>query len=222
MLNPKDIDALLNSIDLNWIDLATQVTPLLTGEAEASAKELLLRAGFQTTEDSELWTRVLDRVREEMRARGAQLVGKRVLANGKIVDNPNPEWAITETTRDNLRELLNQAIDEGWTAQKIQAGIIDSESFSPARALTIARTEAAFARARGTHIGAQEAGMKTKSWIISNEETCDECQANADQGDISIEEQFESGDDCPPAHPNCRCAAAYGNTGGDESDEDEE
>lgn len=218
MASPKDIDALLDSLKLDWADLSKEIVPLLTAEAESSANDLLLRAGFTTTgaagENSELWTRVLDRVQDEMRDRGARLVGKRMLADGRVIDNPNPEWAITETTRENLRGLLNQAIDEGWTAQKIQADIIDSESFSPARALTIARTEAAFARAKGAHIGAQEAGMKLKEWLASDEQTCEECESNAAQGQIPIDNEFDSGDDCPPAHPNCRCSCGYYNERG--------
>lgn len=214
----SDVDRLIDSISLDWESLAKELTPLLTSEAEAGARQLLLQAGFPTTEDDELWTRVLDRVKQEMADRGAELVGMRRLKDGSFVRNPSAAWSITETTRDSLRTLLSQSIEEGWSAGKTSSTIQESESFSPARALTIARTESAFARARGTHIGATEAGMKTKSWIMSNEGTCDECEANADQGEIPIAVPFESGDDCPPAHPNCRCACGYQS----ESDEDEE
>jgi hypothetical protein len=220
MPDPKDIDDLMASIDLNWVTLSDQLLPLLTTEAEDGARQILLQAGFATTEDSELWKTVLARVKEAAADRAAELVGMRRLKDGRIVPNPNPEWAITETTRENLQGLIGQAIDEGWAAGKTSSMIQDSESFAPSRALMIARTEAAFARARGTHIGAEEAGMKLKSWIVSDEETCDECEANAAQGEIAIDAQFDSGDDCSPAHPNCRCACGYSQS--QENDEEGE
>ena len=37
------------------------------------------------------------------------------------------------------------------------------------------------------------------------DDACDECVANAEQGAIGLEDEFLSGDDAPPAHPNCRC-----------------
>jgi len=41
-----------------------------------------------------------------------------------------------------------------------------------------------------------------KSWIGG---TCPVCQENSDAGWIPVDEQFPSGDDEPPAHPNCDC-----------------
>jgi Phage Mu protein F like protein len=207
-LSDDELKDLVNSIELDWTDLAERVTPLLVSEGQQGATVFLERAGFSNVSDNELWTQVLEDVRTEMRERGAQLVGKQI-RNGQIVDNPNPAWSITETTRDSLRTLLSQAVDEGWAANKTQTAIMDSESFSPDRALSIARTEAAFARAHGTHVGAVSAGMKTKAWIVSEEHTCEVCIGNEDQGKIPIDSTFSSGDDCPPAHPNCRCAAGY-------------
>lgn len=41
-----------------------------------------------------------------------------------------------------------------------------------------------------------------KSWVGG---TCPVCQENSDAGFIDIDDQFPSGDDEPPAHPNCGC-----------------
>lgn len=155
-----------------------------------------------------MWTKVLDKAQKIAKERSAQLVGKRIGKDGAIVDNPNAEWAITETTRTNLRELTDQAIEEGWTNTKLQHEIIQSEDFSAKRALNIARTEKAYARSHGTHEAAKETGMRFKDWL-PDADACDICLANADQGRIPIDEDFESGDDCVPAHPSDRCANGY-------------
>lgn len=128
--------------------------------------------------------------------------------DGTIIDNPNPAWAITETTRTALNELASQAIDEGWTVAELQHRIVQDQAFSPSRALTIARTETAFARAHGEHEAAKGVGMQYKTWIMGSE-ACDVCEANAAEGRIGIDDAFESGDDVPPAHPNCRCSLGY-------------
>jgi hypothetical protein len=37
---------------------------------------------------------------------GTRLVGKKYNADGKLVDNPNAKWAISDTTRDVTRETI--------------------------------------------------------------------------------------------------------------------
>lgn len=49
---------------------------------------------------------------------------------------------------------------------------------------------------------AADEGETEKSWVGG---TCETCQENADEGWIDMDEQFPSGDDEPPAHPNCDC-----------------
>ena len=42
--------------------------------------------------------------------------------------------------------------------------------------------------------------------MTSGDDTCcDDCEANEAAGLIDLDEAFPSGDDSPPAHPNCRC-----------------
>jgi len=207
-LSPDEADEFINSLQLNWSDLLPLIIPILQAEAEESAREFFLSIGFNTVHDYDLWNRILQEARDAARDRGAKLVGKRVLPDGSIIDNPNPEWSITETTRDNLRKLVQQAIDEGWTINQTQHQIINSESFAPSRALNISRTESAFARSMGTFVSAKNTGMALKDWMLGDE-ACDICQANAAQGKIPILEVFESGDLYVPAHPNCRCANGY-------------
>jgi hypothetical protein len=184
------------------------VGPELEATTQAAARTALMRFGITEAKDSVLWNTVLKQAQEIAHQRAAELVGKRVLPDGAIIDDPSAEWAITETTREALHELASKAIDEGWTSTQLQHEIIHDQAFSPARALTIARTETAYARAHGEHQAAKGVGMRFKSWIMSTE-ACDLCLENAGQGRIGIDEDFSSGDDAPPGHPNCRCSAGY-------------
>jgi hypothetical protein len=178
-------------------------------DGEAAAENQLILLGIIQPRDEGFWKTILPEIKAASRARAAELVGMKVSKDGTIVPNPDPKWSIAETTRDRLKTLLNQSIDEGWTANETQSAIIDSETFSPARALNIARTESAFARGRGSHVAAKSAGMGIKEWLPA-EDACEEiCIPNAGQGKIPIDEDFQSGDPHEPAHPSCRCSVAY-------------
>lgn len=156
-----------------------------------------------------MWTKVLERAKQIAHERAAELVGMRVGKDGTIRPNPDAKWSITETTRDSLRELVEKSIADGWTNTQLQHEIITSYNFSPARALNVSRTERAFARSHGTHEAAKTTGMAFKDWL-PDDSACEEvCLPNAAQGRIPIDEDFDSGDECSPGHPSCRCANGY-------------
>ena len=64
----------------------------------------------------------------------------------------------------------------------------------------------------GSMIGYRESGVvSTKTWQLSNEHADDdECDENADEGAIPLDEPFPSGDDTAPGHPNCKCDVVPG------------
>ena len=118
---------------------------------------------------------------------------------------------INETTRDELKTLLSEAIDEGWSYTQTAKAIRDEfEGFSRERAKTVAVTESAFAYEGGQRQMAAalvDAGLEIeKSWL-AEDTCCDDCAANADQGWIPEDEDFDGGVDGPPQHPKCRCAS---------------
>jgi hypothetical protein len=45
----------------------------------------------------------------------------------------------------------------------------------------------------------------TKRWITVNENSCEDCQMNEDDGPIPVDDVFSSGDDEPPLHLKCQC-----------------
>lgn len=142
------------------------------------------------------------------KSRGAELVGKRLLPDGTIIDNPNRAWAITDSTRDMLRADISQAIEEGWSTKKLQDRLYENFAFSDERAEMIARTETAFADTRGNAIAYKESGLVSgKKWILgSNHPDMDECDIAASAGAIAFTENFPGVDlPEPPAHPHCLC-----------------
>lgn len=145
------------------------------------------------------------------RKRSAELVGMKYNHAGELVQNPNAEWAISDTTRDKIKRIVTESF-EGETkisdvVAKIQQALEDDEAgiFSDARAMTIANTEVANAQVQGNFDVWKKSGLVEKlTWTVSSDEPCDECADN-DGEEVEFGERFPSGDLYPPVHPNCRC-----------------
>jgi len=197
-------------VDLNlsaFDAIATFMPSLLEPSAVDASLQTIKQLGL--FDRANLVDQVSDRAVAYAQERGAELVGKRRLADGRIVDNPNAEWRIDEDTRDQVRSIIDKGLADNIGRDEIAQQIEDSFWFSEARALLIANTEIAMANSQSTLNSmrdAQKAGVKLgKSWL-ADPEACDICQANEDAGIIGIDENFPSGDDATPAHPNCECA----------------
>jgi hypothetical protein len=148
-----------------------------------------------------------ERVTDFARERAAELVGKRVLADGTVIDSPNPEFAITEATRTLLRGTISTALEEGWSREQLREVLTGSYAFSAQRALTIARTELSRALIAGNMAAWQASGaVAGKQWILGSlHDLDDECDGNAADGVVGFGDSFSSGDSAPPAHPRCVC-----------------
>jgi hypothetical protein len=145
---------------------------------------------------------------EFAREKSMELVGKKILEDGTIVDNPNAVWRIDEATRDLLKGDLARALEEGWSSRQLaqywQGS--DSVAFSKVRAERIARTEIARADIEAHNEAWRKSGVvRSKVWLIS-EDPCELCSENYAQGVIDFNDEFENGD--PPVHPNCTCDVA--------------
>lgn len=146
------------------------------------------------------------------RARAAEMVGMRLLADGSIVTNPNPVWAITDATRELLRPLVATAIETGQSAAELKAAIESSTAFDPARAEMVARTEIITTNNNAALTAFKASGVvKGKRWSTAGGATpkgypvSDECLACAAQGVIDLDADFVTGRQAPPNHPHCRC-----------------
>ena len=143
--------------------------------------------------------------------RSAELVGKKWV-NDKLVDNPDAKWAITDTTRDSLRSVIESAYADALTPAQLSKEIQLSYGFSKERAKMIAKTEMTKASTQGALAGWKRTGVvEGKEWIIGDdhEENADcDCADNADEGVIALDDTWSLGDDGPPNHPNCNCSMA--------------
>lgn len=113
---------------------------------------------------------------------------------------------ISSTTRKALRTTVADAIKEGVTNKQLASTIMDSFQFSEERSLMIARTELAMADVQGHLVVSEAAGAVGKRWLLSNDHDFDdECTDNAEEDVIPWDDDWASGDDAPPSHPNCEC-----------------
>jgi SPP1 gp7 family putative phage head morphogenesis protein len=123
-------------------------------------------------------------------------------AAGELVKDLN------QTTLDTLQELVADAIENQQGVEGLAKTLSEEmDGMSRDRARMIARTEMNKAFSSATLDKLSSLQIEYKQWI-SYSDCCDDCSANDDDGPIPVDQLFSSGDEGPPAHPNCRCALA--------------
>jgi hypothetical protein len=199
-----DIDPILNLID--W-EAWSALVPMVQQELGDTGKDAVA-AAFATLSlepDGNFFDLANTSALEYAQARAAELVGKKWL-NGVLVDNPDAQWAITETTREQLRSLIAEAFAEKWTPAELAKQIDAAFTFSADRAAVIAETETAMALTAATVKTGTEAGATTKSTQMSNlHDIDDECDDAEKAGEVPIESPYPDGSMHVPLHPRCRC-----------------
>lgn len=70
-------------------------------------------------------------------------------------------------------------------------------------AMLVARSETARAASYSTQATLESLNLTKWQWFC-NDSPCDDCDSNNEQI-VDVGNSFTSGDDSPPAHPNCRC-----------------
>jgi phosphohistidine phosphatase SixA len=118
---------------------------------------------------------------------------------------------------DTTQKQLGDTIDKSYAGDLTHAAVLglvaaQFKEWAGDRSDTVALNEVSEAY----HGGAADFvndwrggnGPVLKTWE-TEDDPCDDCQANADMEAIDSEAPFDSGDDEPPAHPNCRCSISY-------------
>ncbi len=202
---PPDVEAILAAIDFSvWDALASQMKPDLEATAQEAVTTVFATLNL-STEGSDLFNLSDTQALEYAEMRSAELVGKKWV-DGVLVDNPSAQWAITETTREDLREMIGQAFAEQWTPAQLARHIDESFTFSAGRAEMIAETETAFAQTAATVQTGKNLGATTKSLSMSNlHDIDDECDLAQAAGQIPIDDPFPGGALHVPLHPRCCC-----------------
>jgi len=190
--------------DLPWDefdDLALDTVDLYTSVAVASGDNALKELGL---DDTDMMAALRQNGVDFARDRSAELVGKKWV-DGELVDNPSAEWAITEETRDALRDLLTKATEEGWDGQTVANAIEEDFAFSPERSEMIARTEMCFTDISSKQEGWKQSGVVWGQRWSAAPDCCDECQA-LDGEEVELGSDFPNdGGSGPPLHPRCVC-----------------
>jgi len=181
-------------LDTFTVDLVEELTPFLDQMFRQAG---VIGVGQTNIPMNYKIVQHLDAAAKEYAAvRAAELVG---IGGG--------QWSIEEATRAMLRSAVTDAVEGGWAPERLADTIRESFAFSEERAATISRTELAFAHVEGNVAGWKETGMVEgkRSILGDNHDIPDECDLNANQGVVALDEAFASGDMYPPYHPNCIC-----------------
>lgn len=134
---------------------------------------------------------------------------------------------IDDATRSELQSIIADGLEDGIGSDKIAEMIEQAYAFSDERAELIADTEIRRANSQGALDGyhaARDSGIAVMKEWLPDTDPCPECQDNADEGPIDLDDSFPSGDDAPPAHPNCECSIlpVVQDEEGNETESDEE
>jgi hypothetical protein len=133
----------------------------------------------------------------------AQLVGKKVMPDGSIIDNVMAGLDISKQTRRDIQQSIHTSIALGENAKDAAARLQDVID-NPNRAGLISRTEVVNSFGEGLSIYGRESGAVGKEWQDTGAD--DICADNTAAGVIPFDADFPSGDTEPTAHPNCRCS----------------
>jgi hypothetical protein len=166
-----------------------QLEPQIRAELEIGFREAMQKAldGLKI-DDAGMWEQVQPRAVEWAKARAAELITE-----------------IEQTTRNDIRALVDKALTDGLNPQQLKRAIMDAADFDPARAEMIARTELADSHIQGTLGGWKQSGVVVGSRWIADEDACGACLVNAAVGVVKLGDTFPSGDEGPTLHPNCEC-----------------
>jgi len=139
----------------------------------------------------------------------AEMVGKKWV-DGKLVDNPDARWSITESTRGWLRDAIEKAFTVGATPALLAKSIQASVGFSQSVARMIAYTEIQTAAINSMVKGAHKAGATHKtSQASADHRGEDVCSMAAAAGEVPIDFVYPGGLKWPLYHPNCRCTISF-------------
>jgi len=191
----------------DWAGIMGSVRESLTETARETGRDTLIQLG--SAGDAAMGAANQDAYNYAVE-RSAEIVGMKWVS-GELVENPQAKFSVAQTTRDEIRKIIVQALQDGLTPAEVEKQIRGALAFSAARGEMIARTDLAAAHVQGALAAAKRSGAVKSKYSMSRSahDIDDECDANADAGQVDLDKPFPSGHSGPPYHPNCVCAVGF-------------
>lgn len=183
---------------IKWDDIYDDVVSDLSAAYEISGLEAVSALHLDRVQEA---TIVNTSAVAYAQKRGAEMIGKR-LVDGELVDNPNAKFVISETTREDIKDIIEYAFEKKIELSEIQELIKESGSFSAKRASLISKTEIALAQVQGNLSVWKNSGIVQSVNILLSgshpiEDVCDELVAKGPYPIHAVP--------MIPAHPHCQC-----------------
>lgn len=210
-------DAVTEAIESYWETLSPLVRPGLANAMLSGIGAGMLQIDVN---DSKMLASANESAQEYARDRAAELVGMKYNEDGELIKNPNAKWAISDTTRERLNEIITEAFAEETPLAQVKEEIqqaLEAEAeqggiFSMKRAQMIARTEVSRSQVEGNlSVWIKSGVVKKVQWLTSNLEPCEECELNDGQI-VELGKPFKTGVIAPLQHPNCACILVVAET----------
>lgn len=136
------------------------------------------------------------------REQAAQLVGKTIDKNGLIIDNPNADYRISNTTRKDIQSSIRTSLSLGET-QQLATDRLRNVIKNPKRAELIAQTEAVNSFQGGlVEFGKLSGAVGKESQALN---TDDACATYDKEGVVPLNHLYGGSYLAPAYHPRCRC-----------------
>lgn len=187
-------------LHIDWDDLIPEAEAALTTIAEAGGYQALAQLEIR---DTDVISEVNSIAGKWAHERAAEMVGRKWV-DGKLVENPNAQWAISESTRDSLRSVIEDAFSRNTGMRELSSAIQEAGAFSESRAMMIAKTEALKSETQGNLLGWKTSGdCESYNWTLSADHPED---ADCDCSEFAEGSPYLP-EDLPdfPCHPNDEC-----------------
>src|SRR5947209_1592772 len=136
----------------------------------------------------------------------ANLVGKKVLKDGSIVDNPKATYRISDKTRTDIAQSIKTSLNMGddiqTATERLQKSVMGLHNN---RAKIIAQTESVNAYQSGLfEFGKQSGAVGKESQDVG---AVDNCKTYADMGPVPLDYLYDGIYIAPGYHTLCRCGS---------------
>lgn len=214
-------DASAGALDLSGFDdMVPDIEASLGAAADEGGRKMIATLKVDAVVDP--FNQIHDFALAYAKDRAAEMVGK-IYENGVLVDDADAEMAITDSTRNFIRNAVVKALGpiDGDKSFNLEQALIDLKDeieggyvFSKERAKLIARSEIGIAQNQGALASLRALNNSNigvtmlKKWTTAKDDkVCAEiCAENAMAGSIPLDHVFPSGHMAPLGHPRCRCA----------------